>query len=92
MARPKKDKSPYEDLPQEWKDSVAAKSISEINDEIATVAKRQDENLKAMKDDPDLENLKWQVKEATTPYREATKMNKLKVSYAIEVLEAKGGK
>lgn len=92
MARPKKNKSPYEDLPQDWKDSVAAKSISEINDEIASVAKRQDENVKAMKDDPDLENLKWQVAEASAPYREATKLNKLKISYAIEVLEAKGGK
>lgn len=92
MARPKKDKSPYDDLPQEWKDSVASKSIDEINDEIANITKRQEENLKALKDDPDLENLKWQVKEASAPYREATKANKLKVSYAIEILEAKGGK
>jgi hypothetical protein len=92
MARPKKDKSPYEDLPQEWKDSVAAKSISEINDEIAVIAKRQEENSKSMKDDPDLENLKWQVKEASAPYREAAKANKLKIQYAIEMLEAKGGK
>lgn len=92
MARPKKNKSPYEDLPQDWKDSVGSKSIAEINDEIATIAKREQENLKAMKDDPDLENLKWQVKEAAGPYREASKANKLKVQYAIEVLEAKGGK
>jgi hypothetical protein len=92
MGRPKKDKSPYADLPQEWKEGVAAMNIAQINDEIAKVAKLEEENRKAFKDDPDLDNLKYQVKEASAPYREASKAHKLKISYAVEMLEAKGGK
>lgn len=91
---PKKNdkKSPYDSLPSEWKESVSSMSLAQIDDEIVKVAKAQEDNLKAMKDDPDLENLKWQVKEASAPYRDATKANKLKISYAIEMIEAKGGK
>lgn len=90
MGRPKKDKNPFEDLPSEWRDSVSGMSREQIDEEIAKVAKSEDENQKAKKDDPDLENLKWQVKEATAPYREASKMNKLKISFAIQVLGDKG--
>lgn len=90
MGRPKKNKDPFEDLPSEWRDSVSGMGREQIDEEIAKVAKNEDENQRAKKDDPDLQNLKWQVKEASAPYREATKMNKLKISYAIQVLGDKG--
>lgn len=91
MGRPKKNKDPFADLPSEWRDSITAMGRESIDEEIAKVAKQEDENVRAKKDDPDLQNLKWQVKEASAPYREATKMNKLKISFAIQVLGDKGG-
>lgn len=90
MGRPKKNKDPFADLPGEWRESVSSMSREQIDDEIAKVAKNEDENLRAKKEDPDLQNLKWQVKEASAPYREGTKMNKLKIRYAIQVLGDKG--
>jgi hypothetical protein len=92
MPKKSDKKSPYDSLPMEWKESVSSMSLAQIDDEIVKTAKLQEDNVKAMKDDPDLENLKYQVKEVAAPYREATKANKLKISYAIEMIEAKGGK
>lgn len=88
-GRPKKDE--FADLPADWKDEVVAMTRESIDEEIAKVAKQEQENVDAKKADPDLENLKWQVKEASAPYREASKMNKLKIKYAIQVLGDKGG-
>lgn len=84
-------KNPYESIPEDWKEEVEKKSISEINNLIADLAKRQEENEKAMKEDQALEEIKWKVKEAKAPYSEAKNALKAKIKFAIEMLEAKGG-
>ena len=93
MGRPKGskngEKSPYASLPDEWKNTAAAKTYEEIDEELAKVAKAQDENKKTEADDVDLASLKEQVKDASAPYRDATKANKLKTSYLIEVQASK---
>ena len=91
MGRPKGSgtKSPYAELGDEWKDRVSALSYAELDAEIAEIAKNESENQQAKRDDADLASLKEQVKDASAPYREATKANKLKTQYAIEIQELK---
>lgn len=94
MARfkgPKKAKDPFESIPEDWKDAVAASSVDAINARIAEVAKAEEENLRLKGEDFDLASLKEQVKEAGAQYSEATKMNRLKIRYAMRVLGDKGG-
>lgn len=81
-----KKKNPYDALPKEWKDAAAGYSEQQINDAIAVVAKNEELNRKAKADDVDLKNLQLEVREAALPYREATKMNRLKTAYLIEML------
>lgn len=96
MGRPKGSKngvgakSPYADLPEDWKNSMLSKDFASLDKELANVAKAEDENQRAKKDDVDLASLKAEVKEASAQYREATKTNKLKTRFLIETQETKG--
>lgn len=93
MANFKKKKSdPFENLDSDYKDTIVSLSVEEINKRIAEVAKNQEENLKLMKDDQDLNEKKEAAKCASDQYREATKMNRLRILYAMRVISDKGGK
>lgn len=88
MGRPKKDKT--QDAGNEWIEGVEKMDYNQLQDEIAKVAKAEDENQKMKADDPDLSMLKEQVKEASAQYREATKVNKARIAFAIALQETKG--
>jgi predicted carbohydrate-binding protein with CBM5 and CBM33 domain len=83
-------KSPFADLDLEFKDAIASMSTEDINKRIAEVAKNQEENLKAMKEDQQLAEAKAAAASAGAGYKEATKMNRLRVRYAMEILGARG--
>jgi DNA repair ATPase RecN len=88
MGRPKSEKKSV--ISDEWIKSVQRMDYAQLQDAIAKVAKAEDENQKMKADDPDLNALKEQVKEASAQYREATKVNKAKLAYAIEQQETRG--
>jgi tRNA A37 threonylcarbamoyltransferase TsaD len=93
MGRPKgslNKKSPYEKLPEEWKNAAMAMSYEALDEAIANIAKNEDDNQKAKADDVDLASLREQVKDVASPYTEATKSNKLKTQYLIEAQGARG--
>lgn len=87
----KKVKDPFDAIDSDWKDAVAAMSAGEVNLRIAEVAKGEQENQRLRDEDVDLATLKEQVKEAGAQYSEASKVNKLKIRYAMRVLGDKGG-
>lgn len=89
MPRPKKD--PFEDLDPEFKDALAAMSREEIRNKIASIAIAQSDLLKAKDSDEALQEAKEAAKEAGAIYREGTKMNKLRIAFATQVLQDKGG-
>lgn len=85
---PPKDK--FEDIDEEFKDSVAAMDEAEIRDQIAKISLTQVAIMEAKDQDADLKMKKEQASEAGAVYREATKMNKLKIEFARRVLGDKG--
>lgn len=87
-GRPKKEA--WADLSEEFKDSTQGKSEQELRNMVALVAMQEEENKKNMKEDQHLQELKVQVKDASAGYREATKINTLKVRYLKETLEMRG--
>ena len=87
MAFEKKD--PFASLDEEWKDAVVAATVEEIDTRIAELAKAEEANLKAKKEDPDLLEKKEQVKLASEGYREATKGYRLRLKYIMRVLSDK---
>lgn len=88
---PKGPKDPFDDLPAEFKDAVAAASRAAIRDKIATISLDQAELMEAKKKDTDLEKARETAREAGAIYREGTKMNKLKIEWAKRCLDDKGG-
>ena len=87
-GRPKK--NPYDDLPQDFKDTVANLPSPELMDRVAKVAMAEEENRKLMKEDQDLKEKKEAVKEASAGYREATAAHGLQIRYMKEILEGRG--
>lgn len=88
----KVEKNPYEDVPEEWRESVESATTEEIKKKVAEVALAQAELMKAKKDDADLADRREQYKEAGAIYREGSKMNKCKIEYAKMVLDSRGAK
>jgi hypothetical protein len=83
-------KDPFEALDSDFKDTISGSTVDEINARIAEVAKSEEENQKAKKDDQDLAEKKAQATEAGAQYKEASKMNRLRIRYAMRVLGDKG--
>jgi FtsZ-binding cell division protein ZapB len=79
-------KDPFEDLPSDWKDAIAQSSVEEINKRVAELAKGEEENQKAKKDDPDLAEKREALKVASEGYKEATKGYKLRMKWIMQVL------
>ena len=84
-------KDPFDDLPDEFKDAVAAMNRTAIRERIAQVALDQQSLLEAKEKDTDFLKAREQAKEAGAVYREGTKMNKLKIAFAKRCLDDKGG-
>jgi hypothetical protein len=83
-------KNPFEDLDPEFKETVEAMSDEDIKKKISEVAINEHENRSAMKADMDLAEKKEIAKLAGEQYAEATKANRLRISYAYAVLESRG--
>jgi hypothetical protein len=80
----------FQDLDNEFKDAVAAMATEDINKKISDVAKNQEAVDEAKKADPQLAEAKEAVKVAGAGYKEATKMNRLRIQYAMRVLGDRG--
>lgn len=90
MARPKKVKVPFADVPEEFRNSIDSSTDEEINKKIAEVAKNDAALKEAKKADEDLKRLKEQVKVANEPYADAAKANAGRIGYARYVLSSRG--
>jgi hypothetical protein len=95
MGRPKgsknkSKKSIFDVLDNEYKEQVEAMDDVQLVREIARVSEQEQSNLRAKKEDQDLANLQWQVREASLPYKEATTANKARIAYALHMRELKG--
>lgn len=88
MGRSKKD--PFEDLDQDFKDTVAGMNEVEIRQKISSVALNQVALLEAKDNDEDYQQKKEVAKEAGAVYREGTKGNKLRIAFCKRVLGDKG--
>lgn len=88
---PKAPKDPFAYLSEDFRSSVDAQSRDDIKRTICQVTLDQLELEAAQKADEDYQTLKEQFKEAGAIYREGNKMNKLKIQYAKQSLEGKGG-
>ncbi len=86
----KNKKGPFDSLPSEFKDAVAAEDLAAIKARLSDIAKAEEANQAAKAADEDLNKLKEQAKYAGVGYREGTKMNKTKVKFIISVLADKG--
>jgi predicted ATP-grasp superfamily ATP-dependent carboligase len=90
MARGRKKKLPFEDLPEDWRIEVEQSKTEEINTKIVELSVAEVENQQAKAIDPDLKEKKDAVKFASEGYREATKGYKLRMKYILQVLEGRG--
>lgn len=88
MGRSKKDI--FEDLPEEFRESVAGMDEAGIRDTITKVSLNQAALMEAKEADEDLTAKKELAKEAGAVYREGTKANKTKVAWCRRVLSDKG--
>lgn len=88
MGRSKKDI--FEDLDQDFKDTVVGMSESEIRQKISSVALNQVALLEAKENDQDFQTKKEQAKVAGEVYRDGTKQNKLRIAFCKRVLGDKG--
>lgn len=89
-GRPKK--AEFADLPDEFKDGVTSLDEAQVRDLVAKVAMCEEENKKLCKADQHLQEVKEMVKDAGSQYREASKMNSLKIRFLKDVLEGRGKK
>lgn len=90
MARKFTKKSPFADLDQEYKDTLAAMQDEDIKKRVSEVSLNEHENREAKKKDQDLKDKVAAVKFAGAQYAEATKMNRLRIAYAHFILESRG--
>jgi FtsZ-binding cell division protein ZapB len=84
-------KDPFADLSEDFRDSIDRMTRDEIKAAICGVTLAQLELEEAQKADEDYQSLKEQFSEAGAIYREGAKSNKLKIQYAKQALEGKGG-
>lgn len=90
MRKQHQKKSPFSDLDDDFKDTVANMSDDEIKRKLAEIAINDHENTEAKKQDQDLESKKQVYSMACEPYKEAKKANRLRTSYCYSILESRG--
>lgn len=86
----KKNKDPFADLSEEFRDSIATKDEAGIRSEITTAALNQVALMSAKEQDTDFHSKKEAAKEAGAVYREGSKANKLKIEFCKRELESRG--
>jgi hypothetical protein len=91
MPRKAAPKDPFADVPEDFRNGIDAMDRDDIRRAIAQVALDQAELMEAKDQDTDLQTLQEQAREAGAIYRDGTKANRLKIKYAKQVLEGKGG-
>lgn len=91
MPRKAMPKDPFADLSEDFRNAIDAMSRDDIKKAIGQVTLNQLELMEAQKADEDYQSLKEQYREAGAVYREGTKANALKLKYAKQALEGKGG-
>lgn len=91
MPRKAAPKDPFSDVPEDFRNSIDAMDRDDIRRSIAQVALDQAELMEVKDQDTDLQAVQEQAREAGAIYRDGTKANRLKIKYAKQVLEAKGG-
>ncbi len=87
---PRKKKSPFDALPEDFKESVTTASLQQLKDKLSEVAKSDEHNLSAAKADTDLQEKKEALKAAAEGYREVAKLNKLKKKFIIQSMSDSG--
>jgi hypothetical protein len=88
MAKKEKDK--FDLLEQEWRDAVQGMNKEDIKKRVCEVALNQAELMKAKREDQDLDEKRETYRDASSIYREGTKMNKAKIEYMKMVLDGMG--
>jgi hypothetical protein len=89
-GRVKKDKDPYEGLNPEFKVAVEQGTDEEIRAKLAEVALDQQRLLDLQDKDTDYKQKKEALKIAGELYRDGKKQHKLKVKFAMRVLQSRG--
>jgi hypothetical protein len=84
----KKDK--FAALPETFKDATAQSSTDELNKSIGEITKSNEQVKAAQKADQDVKEKKEAYGVSTRGYREAMKLNDLKIKYITRVLADKG--
>lgn len=87
-GRPKKDQ--FSELDDDFKNALQAMGPEEIRKKIAEVAMNDEALKKAKDDDQDLRTKGEEYKVAGAVYREGNKANRLRIKFAMLVLEGKG--
>jgi len=83
-------KDPFEALDKEFKDAIEGMDETAIRARIAEVAIGQQQLMDAKENDLDLAEKAALAKEAGAIYSEGTKVNKLKIRFAKQMLESRG--
>ena len=83
-------KDPFSALPETFKDGCASAQTGELQERLAQTAKSEEQNQSAMKADVDLKAKVEQANVARQPYKETTKLNRLKTQYIIRILADRG--
>ena len=83
-------KTPFSDLPDEFKDKIAQGDEALVRAEASAVAMAESENLATKALDMDLVACRATYTAAGAQYAEATKMNKLKLKFIHQTLQGRG--
>lgn len=83
-------KDPFADLDQEFKDAIDSGTYEEVCTKLAQVVVEHAELMEKKELDLDLKEKQEAAKAANEQYAESTKMNKLRIKYAKQSMEARG--
>jgi hypothetical protein len=89
-GRPPKEKNPFSEVPEEFKEAVLKMEHDEIRLKISEVTLHQVALSALEKEDQDLAEKKEQAKIAGAVYKEGKKANSQKVLFAKQVLKDRG--
>jgi hypothetical protein len=90
MARGRPKKDPFDSISPEYKAAIEGGTEEEIRQKISLVALDEAANKEAKKNDEDLKQQGIIYKMAGAQYKEASKANAQKISYARQMLESRG--
>lgn len=83
-------KNPFDAISEDWRAALESASETEVRAKISETALAEEENQDLKDQDQDLAAAKEQAKEAGAQYADATKINRLKIRYARQLLQSRG--